>query len=98
MFDDILTPMNHREIEYNAKKLSGCDIPDSFHAHADAGKRCHWRAALTARRQERRTVLCAAIHRHQKERYSRKNSCCHKRLLCGTGWRRQAHAYLMMIW
>lgn len=22
--------MNHREIEYNAKKLSGCDIPDSF--------------------------------------------------------------------
>ncbi len=30
MFNDILTPMNHREIEYNAKKLSGCDIPDSF--------------------------------------------------------------------
>ncbi|MDE6619397.1 MAG: hypothetical protein K2K74_02705 [Lachnospiraceae bacterium] len=22
--------MNHREIEYNAKKLSGCNIPDSF--------------------------------------------------------------------
>lgn len=30
MLNDILTPMNHREIEYNAKKLSGCDIPDSF--------------------------------------------------------------------
>ncbi len=30
MINDILTPMNHREIEYNAKKLSGCDIPDSF--------------------------------------------------------------------
>lgn len=29
MFSEILTPMNHREIEYNAKKLSGCDIPDS---------------------------------------------------------------------
>ncbi|MDE7478557.1 MAG: hypothetical protein K2M91_11520 [Lachnospiraceae bacterium] len=30
MVTDILTPMNHREIEYNAKKLSGCHIPDSF--------------------------------------------------------------------
>lgn len=30
MVNDILAPMNHREIEYNAKKLSGCDIPDSF--------------------------------------------------------------------
>ncbi len=30
MFDDILTPMNHREIEYTAQRLSGCDIPDSF--------------------------------------------------------------------
>ncbi|MDE7028935.1 MAG: hypothetical protein K2P63_03030, partial [Lachnospiraceae bacterium] len=30
MVSDILTPMNHREIEYNAKKLSGCNIPDSF--------------------------------------------------------------------
>ena len=29
MVHDIFTPMNHREIEYNAKKLSGCDIPDS---------------------------------------------------------------------
>ena len=28
--NEVLTPMNHREIEYNAKKLSGCDIPDSF--------------------------------------------------------------------
>jgi len=27
MISDILTPMNHREIEYNAKKLPGCDIP-----------------------------------------------------------------------
>ena len=30
MLNDILTPMNHREIEYHAKKLSGCEIPDSF--------------------------------------------------------------------
>lgn len=30
MVNDILTPMNHREIEYHAKKLSGCNIPDSF--------------------------------------------------------------------
>ena len=30
MVNDIFTPMNHREIEYNAKKLSGCDIPDAF--------------------------------------------------------------------
>ncbi len=30
MVNDVLTPMNHREIEYNAKKLSGCNIPDSF--------------------------------------------------------------------
>lgn len=28
--DKILTPLNHREIEYNAKRLSGCNIPDSF--------------------------------------------------------------------
>lgn len=30
IFNEILTPMNHREIEYNAKKLSECEIPDSF--------------------------------------------------------------------
>lgn len=30
MVNDILMTMNHREIEYNAKKLSGCEIPDSF--------------------------------------------------------------------
>lgn len=30
MSSDILTPMNHREIEYNAKRLSGCSIPESF--------------------------------------------------------------------
>lgn len=30
MVNYCLTPMNHREIEYNAKKLSGCEIPDSF--------------------------------------------------------------------
>lgn len=29
MIDEILTPLNHREIEYNAKGLSGCEIPDS---------------------------------------------------------------------
>lgn len=28
--ETILTPLNHREIEYNAKRLSGCDIPDSL--------------------------------------------------------------------
>jgi leucyl-tRNA synthetase len=30
MVRDILTPMNHREIEYNAKSLSGIKCPDSF--------------------------------------------------------------------
>jgi hypothetical protein len=30
MVKDILTPMNHREIEYNAKGLSGINFPDSF--------------------------------------------------------------------
>lgn len=30
MVNYCLTPMNHREIEYNAKRLSGCEIPDSF--------------------------------------------------------------------
>lgn len=30
MVNEIFTPMNHREIEYNAKKLSGCDIPEAF--------------------------------------------------------------------
>jgi leucyl-tRNA synthetase len=34
MEKDILTPMNHREIEYRAKSLSGIEIPDSF----DMGK------------------------------------------------------------
>lgn len=28
MVNDILTPMNHREIEYDAKKLSECEIPE----------------------------------------------------------------------
>ncbi len=28
--DKILTPMNHREIDYMAQKLSGCNIPDAF--------------------------------------------------------------------
>lgn len=28
--DELLTPLNHREIEYNAGKLSGIDIPGSF--------------------------------------------------------------------
>lgn len=30
MVQDILTPMNHREIDYYAGRLSGCDIPDAF--------------------------------------------------------------------
>lgn len=29
MVHDMFAPMNHREIEYHAKKLSGCVIPDS---------------------------------------------------------------------
>lgn len=29
MINEILTPLNHREIEYNAKGLSGSEIPDS---------------------------------------------------------------------
>ena len=36
--DDILTPLNHREIEYNAKKLSGCNIPGSFLYQKEAAK------------------------------------------------------------
>lgn len=28
--DEILTPLNHREIEYHARRLPGCGIPDSF--------------------------------------------------------------------
>ncbi|MCM1183728.1 MAG: hypothetical protein NC337_10180 [Roseburia sp.] len=30
MLYNALEPMNHREIEYTAAKLSGCDIPDAF--------------------------------------------------------------------
>lgn len=30
MSEDLRAPMNHREIEYNAAKLSRCDIPDNF--------------------------------------------------------------------
>lgn len=30
MDSSFLTPMNHREIEYNARKLPGCNIPGSF--------------------------------------------------------------------
>ena len=36
--DEIFTPLNHREIEYNAKKLSGCDIPDSFLYKSDQAR------------------------------------------------------------
>ena len=36
--EQILTPLNHREIEYNAKKLSGCDIPDSFLYKSDQAR------------------------------------------------------------
>ena len=36
--DEILTPLNHREIEYNAKKLSGCAIPDSFLYKSDKAR------------------------------------------------------------
>lgn len=45
MFDDILTPMNHREIEYNAKKLSGCELPDSF----SCARRCRETLSLACR-------------------------------------------------
>lgn len=37
ILNNILTPMNHREIEHNARKLSGCDIPDSFVCTAAPG-------------------------------------------------------------
>lgn len=30
MVSELLSPMNHREIEYRAKMLSGCEIPDVF--------------------------------------------------------------------
>lgn len=34
----ILTSLNHREIEYNAKRLSGCEVPDSFLYQSDVAK------------------------------------------------------------
>lgn len=42
MVDKILTPMNHREIEYNAKKLSGRGIPGSFFAGEKEEKLLQW--------------------------------------------------------
>ena len=36
--EQILSPLNHREIEYNAKRLSGCDVPDSLLYQSDAAK------------------------------------------------------------
>ena len=33
IINDIFTPMNHREIEYNAKKLLGCNIPITFSSY-----------------------------------------------------------------
>lgn len=36
--DKLLTPLNHRETEFNAKRLSGCDIPDSFLYGSDEAK------------------------------------------------------------
>lgn len=38
MIEQILTPLNHREIEYNAKRLSGCNVPDSLLYQSDAAK------------------------------------------------------------
>lgn len=38
MIEQILTPINHREIEYNAKRLSGCNLPDSLLYQSDAAK------------------------------------------------------------
>ncbi|MDE7266464.1 MAG: hypothetical protein K2N89_03255 [Lachnospiraceae bacterium] len=38
MFNEILTPLNHREIEYNAKGLSGSEIPDSPIYESDEAK------------------------------------------------------------
>ena len=36
--EQILTPLNHREIEYNARRLSGDNIPDSFLYQGEAAK------------------------------------------------------------
>ncbi|MCD8039361.1 MAG: hypothetical protein LUE96_09805 [Lachnospiraceae bacterium] len=33
--EKFLTPLNHREIEYHARRLSGCDIPDSLGYKSD---------------------------------------------------------------
>jgi leucyl-tRNA synthetase len=41
MEKDILTPMNHREIEYKAKSLSGIKCPDSFDV-LELGKVLEW--------------------------------------------------------
>ena len=38
MINEILTPLNHREIEYNAKGLSGSEIPDSPIYESDEAK------------------------------------------------------------
>ena len=54
MFDDILTPMNHREIEYNAKKLSGCELPDSF----SCARRCREMLSDSAQTGEKNCSLC----------------------------------------
>ena len=36
--EQILTPLNHREIEYNARRLSGDNIPDCFLYQGEAAK------------------------------------------------------------
>lgn len=38
MNNEILMPLNHREIEFNAKGLSGCEIPDSPIYESDEAK------------------------------------------------------------
>lgn len=42
MVNEILMPMNHREIEHNAKKLSGYCIPGSFFAGEQEEKLLQW--------------------------------------------------------
>ena len=83
MFDDILTPMNHREIEYNAKKLSGCDIPDSF----SCARRCRETLSLacridSAQTGEKNCALCGDTQTSKGTIQQEKQMLLKKTALC----------------
>ena len=66
MVNDILTPMNHREIEYNAKRLSGVNIPDSFICGIGSGSRPQDDAQLMQKCTEGRKELLAWLEQTGK--------------------------------